>query len=167
MHYSEAHEALFAMFIVGKTSDSGVRKSRVKQFLLSLCLLALYIFARPFIFKLFIWFCFLGPHLWHVEVPRPGVESELQLPAYPTATATWDLSSVCDPHHSSWQCQVLNPPSQARDWIHILMDTSWILLCCSGNSWEVSNFELLWFSCVSNNQHRDRFCFVSQFENLF
>ena len=25
--------------------------------------------------------CFLGPHLWHLEVPRLGVESELQLPA--------------------------------------------------------------------------------------
>ena len=25
---------------------------------------------------------FLGPHLQHMEVPRPGVESELQLPAY-------------------------------------------------------------------------------------
>ena len=28
-------------------------------------------------FYLFIYFCFLGPHLRHVEVPRPGVESEL------------------------------------------------------------------------------------------
>ena len=25
-------------------------------------------------------FCFLGPHLQHREVPRPGVQSELQLP---------------------------------------------------------------------------------------
>ena len=30
-----------------------------------------------------------------MEVPRPGVKSELQLPAYTTATATWDLSQVC------------------------------------------------------------------------
>ena len=22
-------------------------------------------------------FCFLGPYLWHMEVPRPGVKSEL------------------------------------------------------------------------------------------
>ena len=28
----------------------------------------------------------LGPHPWHMEVPRPGVELELQLPAYTTAT---------------------------------------------------------------------------------
>ena len=25
---------------------------------------------------------FLGPHMWHMEVPRTGLESELQLPAY-------------------------------------------------------------------------------------
>ena len=32
-------------------------------------------------------FCFLGPHPWHMEVPRLEVELELQLPAYTTATA--------------------------------------------------------------------------------
>ena len=35
---------------------------------------------------------FLGPHPQHMEVPRLGVESELQLPAYTTATATPDPS---------------------------------------------------------------------------
>ena len=29
------------------------------------------------------------------EVPRQGVELELQLPAYATATATQDLSHIC------------------------------------------------------------------------
>ena len=46
-------------------------------------------------------FCFLGPHLWHMEVPRLGVESELQLLAYATAIAMPDLSRICDLHHSS------------------------------------------------------------------
>ena len=27
----------------------------------------------------FIYFCFLGPHWWHMEVPRLGVQLELQL----------------------------------------------------------------------------------------
>ena len=36
---------------------------------------------------------FLGPNAPHREVPRLGVESELQLPAYATATAPWDLST--------------------------------------------------------------------------
>ena len=53
-----------------------------------------------------------------------GVESELQLPAYTTATATRDPSCVCDLHHRSWQHQILNSPSKARDRIHIFVDTS-------------------------------------------
>ena len=58
---------------------------------------------------IFLSFVFLGPHLQHMEVPRLGVESELQLPAYARATATPDLSHVCIQHHSSWQRWILNP----------------------------------------------------------
>ena len=36
-----------------------------------------------------------------MESPRLGVESELQVPAYTTATATWNPSRVCELHHSS------------------------------------------------------------------
>ena len=62
----------------------------------------------------FYFFICLGPHLWHIEVPRLGVESELKLPgADATATATLDLSRVCDLHHSSQQHQILNPLSKA------------------------------------------------------
>ena len=40
-------------------------------------------------------YLFSGPHLQHMEAPRLGVKSELQLPTYTTATATWDrVSSV-------------------------------------------------------------------------
>ena len=66
------------------------------------------------------------PHLWHMEVPRLEVESELQLPAYGTATAKRDPSHVCNLHHSSQQHWILNPLSEARDRTCILMDTSWI-----------------------------------------
>ena len=45
-----------------------------------------YMCGGPFLFIFYIFFCFLQPHLWHMEVPRLGVESELQLPAYATAT---------------------------------------------------------------------------------
>ena len=55
-----------------------------------------------------------------MEVPRLRVESELQMPAYTTATATPDPSFVCDLHHSSWQHWILNPLSKARDQTHIL-----------------------------------------------
>ena len=49
-----------------------------------------------------------------MEVPRLGIKSELQLLAYARATAIPDLSRNCDLHHSSqWQCQILNPLSEA------------------------------------------------------
>ena len=60
----------------------------------------------------------------HMEVPRPGVHSELQLLAYARATGTRDLSRVCHLHHSSGQCQILNPLIEARDQTHVLMDAS-------------------------------------------
>ena len=48
------------------------------------CLLVLLIYSYSF---------FLGPHLWHMEVPGLGVELELQLLAY--TVVTWDPSSIC------------------------------------------------------------------------
>ena len=67
-------------------------------------------------------FFFLGLHPRHMEVPRFGVKLELDLPAYTTATK--DPSCMCDLHHSSWQRQVLNLLSEARDRTCVLMDTS-------------------------------------------
>jgi len=50
-----------------------------------------------------------------------GVKSELQLPAYIAATETQDLSHICNLHHSSCQCQIPNPLSEAGDQTCILM----------------------------------------------
>ena len=75
---------------------------------------------------LMISFFFLGRHPWRMEVPRLGVELELQLPAYATATATQDLSRVCDLHHSSRQRWTVKPLSKARDQTCILMDANQI-----------------------------------------
>ena len=58
-----------------------------------------------------------------MEVPRLGVKSELQLPAYTTATVTLDLSPMCNLHYILWQHQILNPLSEARDRTRILEDT--------------------------------------------
>ena len=65
---------------------------------------------------LFQIFFFLQPYLQHMEVPRLGVESELQLQA--TIIATRDLSLQ--------QHQNLNPLSEARDQTLILLDI-WVL----------------------------------------
>ena len=77
-----------------------------------------------FCFVLYCFVGFLGPHPWHMIVPRLGVESELQLLVCIIATATPDPSRICNVHDSSWQCQILNPMSGARDQTHILLDTS-------------------------------------------
>ena len=58
---------------------------------------------------------FLGPHLWHMEVPGLGVELELQPPAYTRATATQDLKRICDLHRCLWQRRILNPLNKARN----------------------------------------------------
>ena len=80
----------------------------------------------PLSFFLLFCFCFLEPHPRHMEIPRLGVQLELQLPAYTTATATRDPSHVWDLHHSSQQCQILNPLSEAREQTCNLVDTSWV-----------------------------------------
>ena len=55
-----------------------------------------------FFFFFFLW----GLHLRHTEVPRLEVELELQLLAYPTATAKWDLSCntsrILNPLSHNW-----------------------------------------------------------------
>ena len=70
----------------------------------------------------------------YMELPRLGVEWELQPPAYTTATATPDWRHVCNLHHSLQQYQILNPLSKAMEQTCILMDTSQVLLSRNGNS---------------------------------
>ena len=96
------------------------------------CELTLIYFRRISVFifiYFFLSFVFLGPHLRHMEVPRIGVESELQLLVFATVTATWYLSHVCNLHHSSWQPRILNPLSKTRDQTRVLMDPSQIPYC--------------------------------------
>ena len=59
-------------------------------------------------------FFFLGLNPWHMEGPRQGGPSQLQLLAYATATAPRDLSHIFDLHHSSWQHRILNPQSKSQ-----------------------------------------------------
>ena len=59
-----------------------------------------------------------------MEVPRLGVKSEMQLPASATTTVTQDPSHVFNLHHSSRQCQILNPLREVRDQTQVLMDAS-------------------------------------------
>ena len=78
------------------------------------------------LFFLFSFFSFLGLQLGHMEVPRFGVELELQPLAYTTPTTRPDTSPVCYLHYSSQQRRILNLLREARDRTHVLMDTSWV-----------------------------------------
>ena len=93
----------------------------------------------------FFFFFFLGRHIRQVEVPRLGVELELLLLTYATATAIWGQSCICHLHHSSQQCWILNPLSKARDQTCILVDTSQFCypLSHTGTPWSAFLFMLL------------------------
>ena len=84
-----------------------------------------------FITKYLFIYLLLRDAPWHMEVHRLEVKSELQLLACTTAIETWDLSLVCDLHHISQQCRILNPLNKARDQTRILMDTSQIHFHCT------------------------------------
>ena len=87
-------------------------------------------------------FTFLRPLPGHTEVPRLGVELELQLLACTTAAATQYLSHICNLHHSSWQRWILNPLSKGRDQARVL---PWILVrvITAEPQWELQSSVLL------------------------
>ena len=72
----------------------------------------------------------------HMEIPRLGVEWELAA----TATATPELSRICNLCHSSQQCRTLKLLSKARDWTHILMDSGQVFNPLSHNGNTLSFF---------------------------
>ena len=80
-----------------------------------------------------------------MEVPRLGVQSELQLLTYTADAATLDPSHVCNPHRSSQQLWICNPLSEARNRTCILMDTSWVLNLLSHDSELQKNILLIGF----------------------
>ena len=75
-------------------------------------------------FFLFLVFCLFK------AAPMAHGGSQVRGPFRATAPGQYHSHSntgsehVCKLHHSSWQCQILNPLSKARDWICKLMDPS-------------------------------------------
>ena len=77
-----------------------------------------------FYFLLFTYlFCFLGSY-----PQRMGSQARGWIRAAAASLghshSNTDLSCVCNPHHSSWQHQILNRLSKARYQTHVLLDTS-------------------------------------------
>ena len=81
-------------------------------------------------------FFLLGPYQWHMGVSRIEVRLALQLQAYATATAIWDLSHICNLCHGVQQHWILNPLNEAKDQTRIFMNTSQVHnpLSHNGNS---------------------------------
>ena len=99
-------------------------------------------------------FALLSLHPWHMDIPRLGVELELQLLAY--------LPQPQPPR------QILNPLSEARDRTCILMDTSWVCYHWARkgtlarwflwNAFKISHFTLQSVSSLSNTYPLMFFC---------
>ena len=93
-----------------------------------------------FIYLLIYLFCFLEPHVQHMEVPRLEVRSKLQLPAHSTVRATQDLSWTVayntDHDNARYSTHWARPGIR----FHILMDTSWI-----GYRWTTTGSTFLFY----------------------
>ena len=88
-----------------------------------------------FVLFCFVFFCFLELNLWHTEVPRLGVQLELQVLAYTTATAMQVL------HYNSQQHWILNPLSEAKDRTGNLTVTGRIH-CCRATTETLSSISI-------------------------
>ena len=94
--------------------------------------ISVFLFLGYTIFKLyFFFFLFRATPAAYMEVPRWGVESELQLPAYTTVIAMPDPSHICELQCSSQQCQILNLLSRAKHTTCLLRDTSQVRSHCA------------------------------------
>ena len=64
-----------------------------------------------------------------MEIPRLGVESELQLPDYSTATAMAGSEPHLQPTPQLMATQILKLLGEARDLTCILMNPRWVHYC--------------------------------------
>ena len=81
-------------------------------------------FFSSFSFFLFFFFCLfrVTPAAYGSSQARGWIRATAA--SLPAVIATSDLSCICNPHHSSRQCQILNPVNKARDLTQVLMHAS-------------------------------------------
>ena len=108
-----------------------------------------------FFFCFFFFFVFLGLHPPHMEIPRLGLNRSYS--CQPSSQPQQDPSLISDLHHSSQKCQIPDPLSKARDWTHVLMDSSRIHFCCTtkGTPRKIFNdhFNRCWQVSFFKSQH--------------
>ena len=88
-------------------------------------------FIFHFLILIFLIFYFLLFKAAPAAYGNSQARGRIRATAYATATAIPDPSYVCDLHHSSWQCRILNPLSEAGDGTCNLMAPSRIRVCCA------------------------------------
>ena len=99
--------------------------------------------SYSFFLFFFLFFCLFGA----APMVYGGSQGLNRSCSYATATATPNLSLVCNLYHSSWQCWLLNPLSEARDRTSIFMDTSQVCNPLSHNR-NSSNLGFLYCSPI-------------------
>ena len=88
-HVKRVSQVIYKESELSKSTEQTLSKKNGQH-----CQVLLCSFCSIIIFRKFSFFClFLGLHPWHMEVPRLGVQSELQPLAYATATAMQDPSA--------------------------------------------------------------------------
>ena len=76
------------------------------------------------VFWVFVLFCFVLSFCAFRAAPAAYGGSQARGQIRAAATATRDLSGVCNLHHSSWQHRILNPLIEAREQTQVIMDAS-------------------------------------------
>ena len=117
-----------------KSHPSGALKYGARSFLFSLLWVRLFIY----LFSLF----WAIPSVYGGSQPRDLTGAVAASLCHTTATTTRDPSHSCDLHHSSRQCQILNPLSEARDRTRDPMAPSQIHFHCA--RWELLLFIFYW-----------------------
>ena len=125
---SNSTPSLGTSYATGAALKRQTKKNNNKKLINCSCYFIYLFVCLCFLFVCFVLFLsfILGPNPRHMEVPRLGVKSERQLPAYTTATATPDPSRFCDLQPQLPGTQISNSLGKAKDRTLILTDASQI-----------------------------------------
>ena len=118
--------------------------------------------------KIIFFFVFLGPHPWHIELPKLGVKSTVAAGLNHSYGNSSSEPCICNLHHSWWQRQILTPLSKARDHTCTLTDASQICFhwATTGSPKEIILHEYIIFiakyfkginyvcACIHTHTHR-------------
>ena len=118
-------------YVVWSSDGAGLLGTCWQSRLIVIFVLYFFRICTAWLLFFFFFSFFLGPNLQHLEVPRLGVEPELQLPAMATATAIAmpDPSNICNLYLQLTVMPIVKLLSEARDQTCILMDTIWVCYC--------------------------------------